>query len=411
MAGRSLPRRVKVLAFPRDSNPYQQLLYGEMERLGAKVSYAGGLTPVHSLNVLLLPVELTVRRLGGARIVHLHWVWGFQLAGARRYRLMRRMSQSWFNVCLRMIPLLGMRLAWTAHNVLPHAPVFADDVAARKSLAGRCDVVFGHSEWTFTGLAELGAVPRRPVVVRHPPYRPPAPVATVSGVPAAVVSGTPAAVVSGVPAAVVSGVPAAVVSGVPAAAVRRAPVATASPTEVDGHRKFLFFGKILEYKGVEDLLQAFAALPEHHRARLSVVGECLDPSLRSRIEKLAREAGCIVSLRLQYVPDKEIGSLMAAADAVVLPFRRVTTSGSAILALAHGKPIVIPDLAALAELPDNAVFRYDGSLADLTATLQAVIAASDEVLTSMSAAAHEYSAETTWHQAALATITEFGRIL
>ena len=43
--------------------------------------------------------------------------------------------------------------------------------------------------------------------------------------------------------------------------------------------------------------------------------------------------------------------LLDRADVVVLPFRQVTTSGSAILALYHGKPLIVPDLAALADLP------------------------------------------------------------
>ena len=34
---------MKVLVLPRDDqNPYQRLLYGEMERLGTQVSYLGG---------------------------------------------------------------------------------------------------------------------------------------------------------------------------------------------------------------------------------------------------------------------------------------------------------------------------------------------------------------------------------
>ena len=30
--------------------------------------------------------------------------------------------------------MLGMHLVWTAHNVLPHEQVFADDVSARRAL-------------------------------------------------------------------------------------------------------------------------------------------------------------------------------------------------------------------------------------------------------------------------------------
>ena len=49
---------MKVLVLPRDANPYQSLLYGEMRRLGVQVIYLGELTPIQTLNLLLLPLEV-----------------------------------------------------------------------------------------------------------------------------------------------------------------------------------------------------------------------------------------------------------------------------------------------------------------------------------------------------------------
>lgn len=56
-----------VLAFPRDPNPYLELLYGELRRRGADVAYIGRATSSQSLNALLLPAELALGRLRGAR--------------------------------------------------------------------------------------------------------------------------------------------------------------------------------------------------------------------------------------------------------------------------------------------------------------------------------------------------------
>lgn len=354
---------MKVLAFPRDPNPYQELLYVEMKALGVKITYLGKMTPFNSLNLLLLPLELAVRRLSGAQIVHLHWVWGFSLPGARRFPAIRRVSQAWFGIFLRVIRLLGLRLAWTAHNILPHSPVFADDIAARRLLVSQCDVVFGHSTWTLSGLMEMGATPRRWAVIRHAPFQ-----HTPSG-------------------------------------------SLSRPRRANETKELLFFGKIFEYKGVEELLQAFARLPEAYQAHLTIAGQCNDTELGSRVEKSAQEAGERVSLQLQHIPDAEIGSLMAKADVVVLPFRRVTTSGSSILALSYGKPLVIPELPALADLPDEAVFRYDGSIEGLTSTLRSVISTNENILTRMSSAALAYSSEATWSQAAGTTVAELRHTL
>ena len=37
-----------------------------------------------------------------------------------------------------------------------------------------------------------------------------------------------------------------------------------------------------------------------------------------------------------------------------------------MLALSHGRPLIVPDLAGLADLPDQAVLRYDGKIPALT---------------------------------------------
>jgi glycosyltransferase involved in cell wall biosynthesis len=341
---------MKILVFPRDPNPYQRLLYAEMERYGARVSYLGQLTPSHTLNLLLLPAEMAVRRAGGARVVHLHWVFSFGLPG---FPGSRHVARAWFGVWLATIRLLGLHLVWTAHNVLPHTPVFADDEAARRDLVRHCDLVLAHSPAALEGLAGIGAVPRRSQIIRHGPIGP------------------------------------------------EAPAALRVPGSDDGPREFLFFGKVADYKGVEDLLAAFANLPTGTRARLTVAGQCDDPRLRARLTA----EGSDVRLRLERVPEGEVAGLLAGADVVVLPFRRITTSGSAELALAHGRPLIVPDLPGLAGLADDAVLRYDGSLPRLTEAIAELAAADRSTLAAMSAAASGYSAQASWYEIAGTTLT------
>ena len=165
---------MRVLVFPRDDlNPYQRLLYGEMGRLGARVTYLGRLTPSHTLNLLLLPAELAARRAAGGRLVHLHWVFGFSLPGSARLPFLRRLARLWFALWLRTVRVLGMRLVWTAHNVLPHGQVFSDDVAARRALVRASDLVLVHSPAVLAELAALGATARRAPSSRTAPSAPP----------------------------------------------------------------------------------------------------------------------------------------------------------------------------------------------------------------------------------------------
>jgi glycosyltransferase involved in cell wall biosynthesis len=343
---------MKILAFPRDPNPYQQLLYAEMERLGAQVRYLGQLTPSRTLNILLLPAEMAVRRARGARIVHLHWVFGFGLPGGDRFRISRRLAQAWFALWLHAARLLRLRVVWTAHNVLPHSPVFADDAAARRTLVRHCDLVLAHSPAALAGLSELGAPPRRSLITRHGPMGP------------------------------------------------TAPTALRVPGSGGGPREFLFFGRIARYKGIEELLAAFNELPAGTAARLSVAGQCDDPQLRTLLATAAN-----VRLRLEHVPERDVPSILAGADVVVLPFRQVTTSGSAELALSYARPLIIPDLPGLASLPANAVVWYDGSVRGLTAAIADLANASGARLAAMSAAAAGYSAQASWDEIARATVS------
>src|SRR5450755_35491 len=170
---------MKIMVLPRDPNPYQSLLYEEMERLGARIDYLGELTASHTLNLLLLPLEVTARRIGGARLIHLHWVFGFTLPGSRRFLIVRRAAQVWFTIWLRVCKLLGMHLIWTAHNALPHEPVFANDVSARRALVDASNLVIVHSDSTLAELAASGVVVRRSVVVQHGPIVPASSIASL----------------------------------------------------------------------------------------------------------------------------------------------------------------------------------------------------------------------------------------
>ena len=128
-------RRRRVLVYPADSNPYLESLYSELRGLGVEHRYAGELTPSHTLNLCLLPIELVVRRVAGLPAVPP--ALGVPLHRARRPpgppfedRLMR-----WYLVALlELLRGLGVRTVWTAHNVLPHEQVFDDDRRARRQL-------------------------------------------------------------------------------------------------------------------------------------------------------------------------------------------------------------------------------------------------------------------------------------
>jgi glycosyltransferase involved in cell wall biosynthesis len=111
--------------------------------------------------------------------------------------------------------------------------------------------------------------------------------------------------------------------------------------------RLLFFGIVRPYKGLDVLLRALARAPAH--VTLTVAGEFWGGT--GETEKLIAELGIgdRVALRPGYVPAAEIPDLFAAADALVLPYREATASQNALLAFAHGVPVITTTAGALAE--------------------------------------------------------------
>ena len=347
---------MKLLALPRDPNPYQRLLYGECRRYGLRVRYIGKLTPLHTANMLALPFELAFWRLADYRTLDVHWVFGFGLPFARRVPAIGRLAGP------------GSARCWSCSRARNEGGVDRAQHAAararvrrrrgpRRALVRASELVIAHSA---TALAELERVvtrPRRATVIPPGPF-----------------------------------------NLNPRAAEVRPP-----GTRRSGPLPLLFFGKVIAYKGVEELLEGVAKLPPG-TVELRVVGQCNDPGLR--IGLLESLAGGGVELRLdRRVSDDEATDLMDWADVVALPFRRVTTSASALFAMEHGRPLVLPDLPAFSDLPDEAVRRYDGSVSGLATALEEVAGWTSERLAAAGAAAREYTQCFTWAGAADNTMT------
>ncbi len=114
----------------------------------------------------------------------------------------------------------------------------------------------------------------------------------------------------------------------------------------------LFFGVIRPYKGLDDLIRAFDAIPEEHIHRywLTVVGETWEGwDLPATLISSSRYRDRITFVN-RYVHDTELDAYLRGADAVVLPYRRSSISGPFHVAMAYGLPIVITDVGGNSEV-------------------------------------------------------------
>ncbi len=122
----------------------------------------------------------------------------------------------------------------------------------------------------------------------------------------------------------------------------------------------LFFGVIRPFKGLEDLIMAFDALPENEIAKywLTIVGETWEGwTLPATLIERSRYRDRITFVN-RYVSDTEVAQFFAGADAIVLPYHRSSTSGPLHIAMSCGLPVVVTSVGGLIE----AMAGYDGAI-------------------------------------------------
>jgi glycosyltransferase involved in cell wall biosynthesis len=101
---------------------------------------------------------------------------------------------------------------------------------------------------------------------------------------------------------------------------------------------FLCFGGLRAYKNIDLLLDAFAELATGDVA-LIIAGLAHDAKIAQRVRKAAAMDPRIKA-RLELIPASDVPDLFAAADVAVLPRSDGGTSGSLVLALDMGVPVI-----------------------------------------------------------------------
>ncbi len=221
---------------------------------------------------------------------------------------------------LRLFKALGGRVIWTIHNVTSHEPKFPEqEMHLNRELADLADWVHvHHSSVSDATLPHYELPASKMVVAEHGSY-----------------IGTLPDEVSSKQARTELGID-------------------------ENDTLFLFLGQVRGYKGIGELISAFQALrASDEDCSLVIAGKVLGLSEDEVRQELA---GCPKAVfHPGYVPDERMQIYLNAADAMVLPYRKVLTSGSVFLALSFGLPVICPRSGLLADIVEH---EYNGLLYD-----------------------------------------------
>lgn len=130
-----------------------------------------------------------------------------------------------------------------------------------------------------------------------------------------------------------------------------------------------YIGLIKPYKGVEQLIEAFAAASVIDPSiTLRISGNPADAAVEGKLRaSTERLAG--VDAALRYVTEHEFVEAITSSELVVLPYRFMHNSGTALAALSLERPVLVPDndvtRALATEVGPGWVHRFSG---DLTAS-------------------------------------------
>ena len=291
-----------------------------------------------------------------SHVLHLNWLHHFYKADdlSTSVRKLKRFTNN-----LQFAKTLGYRIVWTLHNLYPHERPFPEiDHDAQIMMCQVADEVVAHCQYAADRCADLFYRSERLSVVPHGNY--------IDAYPNDI-SKSDARDRLNIP---------------------------------QNARVFVFSGNARPYKGIDRLIETFRriALPDEHLL-LMMRHFRFDPQYALDYVELAKGADNITAVSCDFFERSDFQNYLNAADVAVLPFVDVLTSGSAILALSFGLPVILPRLGCLPELVtgDEGFMFEPSNRAGLEDALTCTRTAD---LSKMSSAAMDRARELSWEKIA-----------
>ena len=302
---------MKVVFAPdwSDGNPYQNNLAYSLSKKGVKVCYEKNLRNLYHY----------IKR-GKFDILHLHWQHPLLLASNQIKTILKSTSSV---TTLAMLRIAGIKIVWTIHNITSHERNNSSlELFLCRIIARLCSKIIAHSSSARIAIIDAYRIQDSLVTtIPHGNY-----LANYSN----------------------------------------------NISESEARQKlglsldnivFLYFGAVRGYKGIPELVEAFKRMDEP-KSRLIIAGR---PSSKEEAQEILEKCqnNDRITTVFEFIPDQDVQLYMNAANVVVLPFKNILTSGSAMLAISFAKPVIAPLIGCIPDILDSkGSILYDPSKSD-----------------------------------------------
>ena len=296
-----------MLAQLRPESSYLKLLTEALEQQGIEVVFV----PYYPRSRLLPLLVKLIRAPCRIDVLNIHWIHPYVLADRLHLSLLYSVQ---FFIDLFLIRWTGVKLVWTVHNRFSHDAEFPRwELWIRRSLSKLVDRLILLNESTLDSLAKAYHFnPAKAAIIPHGHYR-----------------------------------------NFYQPAINQSLARQELGLSQSG-LVYLNLGILKPYKGIEYLLKVWKSNQTVSAENtLLIVGKPYSQAYGVTLERLAKGLQTMM-LMPEFAEDNTIHLFFSAADVVVLPFEKILNSGSLILAMSFGKPIIAPDLGGIAELLGDA---------------------------------------------------------
>jgi len=243
-------------------------------------------------------------------IFHFHW----PIAYIDGKNLLQRIKNAYaFVYFLKLIKKQGIKIVWTAHNLLPHKRKGILEYWVNYNLTHKAEAVVVHGETAANKIKKLFCLGNKVKIIPYGNY-------------------------------------------IPKYKVMSKKAARKKLNIQKNHFVYIYFGNIDRYKNVPLLLDSFS---QQKNSTLIIYGPLNEESLGKKINNQIKEIKNNKEIKIISIfkpfKGKELDNYLAAADVSVFPFKSITTSGAVILAQSYGNPVISVKKGLIPDLMDNSM--------------------------------------------------------